>query len=164
MNADQILPEGLLPPGAAGFVDHVGVAVPDLDQALILYRDLLGLELEKVEEIPQENVRVAFLKLDRLGGRGHLELLAPLSDQGNIAAFIAKRGPGLHHIAIAAEAGEAMLDRCRQAGLQILDAKPRIGAGGKLIFFLHPKSCGGVLLEICCPAQDSPDTGNSATI
>ncbi len=141
-----------LPAGTAGHVDHVGVAVADLDQGLALYRDLLGLELERIEEVPQENVRVAFLKLDRAGGPGHLELLAPLSDQGAIAAFIAKRGPGLHHVAVAAVDVAAVLERCREAGMQLLDQVPRPGAGGKLVAFLHPRSAGGVLLEVCGPA------------
>ena len=117
-----------LPAGIAGHVDHVGIAVTDLEQALVLYRDLLGLELERIEEVPQENVRVAFLKLDRQGG------------------------PGLHHVAIAARDVPAVLDRCREAGLQLLDQTPRPGAGGKLIAFLHPRAAGGVLLEICGPA------------
>lgn len=141
-----------LPAGTAGHLDHIGVAVADLEQGLALYRDLLGLELERLEEVPQENVRVAFLKLDRRGGPGHLELLAPMSDQGAIAAFIAKRGPGLHHVAIAATDVAAVLERCRAEGLQLLDEAPRPGAGGKLIAFVHPRATGGVLLEICGPA------------
>jgi methylmalonyl-CoA/ethylmalonyl-CoA epimerase len=141
------LPE--LPAGTAGFVDHIGIAVEDMDAALVLWRDLLGLELERLEEVPSENVKVAFLKLDRLGGRGHVELLAPLSDAGNIAKFIARNGPGLHHVAVGAADVEAMLDRCRQAGLRLIDETPRTGAGGKRIAFLHPKSTHRVLLEIC---------------
>lgn len=135
--------------GVAGFVDHVGIAVNDLDEALLLYRDLLGLELERIEEVPQENVRVAFLKLDREGGRGHLELLAPMSDEGAIAGFIAKRGPGLHHLAVAADDIGEVLARSRAAGVRLIDETPRIGAGGKRIAFLHPKSGGGVLIEVC---------------
>jgi len=142
-----------LPAGTAGFIDHIGVAVADMDAALALYRDLLGLELERLEEVPQENVKVAFLKLDRAGGRGHLELLAPLSDQGAIAAFIAKRGPGLHHVAVAAENVETVLERCRAAGMRLLDETPRTGAGGKAIAFIHPKSGEGVLLEVCGKAS-----------
>lgn len=146
-----------LPAGTAGHIDHIGVAVADLEQGLALYRDLLGLELERIEEVPQENVRVAFLKLDRQGGPGHLELLAPLSDTGAIAAFIAKRGPGLHHIAVAAVDVAAVLERCRAAGLALIDETPRRGAGGKHIAFVHPKGAGGVLLEICGPApSDGP--------
>lgn len=141
-----------LPAGTAGHVDHVGIAVADLEQGLALYRDLLGLELERIEEVPQENVRVAFLKLDRSGGPGHLELLAPLSDEGAIAAFIARRGPGLHHVAVAALDVPMVLERCRAAGLQLIDQAPRPGAGGKLVAFVHPRAAGGVLLEICGPA------------
>ena len=138
-----------LPPGTAGFIDHIGVAVRDMDEALVLYRDLLGLELERTEEVPQENVKVAFLKLARAGCPGHLELLAPLSDEGNIAGFIARKGPGLHHIAVAAENLPVVMERCRQAGIRLLDETPRTGAGGKQIVFLHPKSGGGVLIEVC---------------
>ncbi len=149
MSADLTDPAGLLPPGAAGYVDHIGIAVADLNEGLALYRDLLGLELERIEEVPQENVKVAFLKLDRSGALGHVELLAPLSDEGAIAAFIARRGPGLHHIAVAAEHIPTLLNRCREAGLKLIDQEPRTGAGGKQIAFLHPKSGGGVLIEVC---------------
>ncbi len=149
MNADHTDPTGLLPPGAAGFVDHIGIAVADLDEGIALYRDLLGLELDRIEEVPQENVKVAFLKLDRAGAVGHVELLAPMSDEGAIAAFIARKGPGLHHIAVAAKNIPMMLDRCRKAGLKLIDQEPRPGAGGKQVAFLHPKSGGGVLIEIC---------------
>ena len=149
MSADHTDPAGLLPPGAAGYVDHIGIAVADLDEGIALYRDLLGLELERTEEVPQENVRVAFLKLDRSGAVGHIELLAPMSDEGAIAAFIARKGPGLHHIAVAAENIPMMLDRFRQAGLKLIDQEPRPGAGGKQVAFLHPKSGGGVLIEVC---------------
>lgn len=143
-----------LPPGTAGHVDHIGIAVTDLEQGLALYRDLLGLELERIEEVPQENVRVAFLKLDRQGGPGHLELLAPMSETGAIAAFIARRGPGLHHVAVAATDVGAVLERCRAAGLQLIDQEPRCGAGGKQIAFVHPRGGGGVLLEICGPSPE----------
>jgi len=139
----------VLPAGCAGYVDHIGIAVRDLDEGIALYGGLLGLELERIEEVPQENVRVAFLKLDRTGALGHIELLAPMSEQGNIAAFIARKGPGLHHIAIAAEDINAVLDRCRAEGMRLLDETPRTGAGGKQIAFVHPKSGGGVLIEVC---------------
>lgn len=139
----------VLPAGAAGFVDHIGIAVSDLAEGIALWSGLLGLELERTEEVPQENVRVAFLKLARQGCPGHIELLAPMGDEGAIAGFIAKRGPGLHHVAVAAENVEAMLAHCRAAGLRLLDETPRSGAGGKQIAFLHPKSGGGVLIEVC---------------
>ncbi len=149
MSHDSAAINNILPAGTAGFVDHVGIAVRNLDEGIALYRDLLGLELERIEEVPQENVKVAFLKLDRTGAVGHIELLAPMSDQGNIAAFIEKRGPGLHHIAFAAENIETVLERCKAAGMRLLDETPRTGAGGKQIAFLHPKSGGGVLIEVC---------------
>lgn len=139
----------LLPEGTAGFVDHIGIAVRDLDEGIALFGDLLGLELERVEEVPQEHVRVAFLKLDRAGALGHVELLAPTSDEGAVAAFIRKKGPGLHHVALAARDIGTVLDRCRAAGLVPLDETPRTGAGGKRIAFLHPRSTGGVLIEVC---------------
>jgi methylmalonyl-CoA epimerase len=137
------------PPGTAGHLDHIGIAVRDLDEGIRLYRDLLGLELERIEEVPGEQVRVAFLKLDRAGGRGHVELLAPTGDEGAIARFLQKRGPGLHHLAVAAQDVAAVARACREAGLELLDEQPRPGAGGKPILFLHPRSAGGVLLEIC---------------
>ena len=141
--------DDLLPAGTAGFVDHIGIAVRDLDEGIALFAGLLGLELERTEEVPQENVRVAFLKLDRQGAVGHVELLAPMSDQGAIARFIEKKGPGLHHIALAAADIGRVLERCRAAGLVPLDETPRTGAGGKRIAFLHPRSTGGVLIEVC---------------
>ncbi len=149
MSLDPHKIRALLPAGTAGFVDHIGIAVRNLDEGIALYGDLLGLELERVEEVASENVKVAFLKLDRQGAVGHVELLAPLSNEGNIAAFIAKKGPGLHHIALAAADIGVVMQRCRDAGLRLLDAEPRLGAGGKKIVFLHPKAGGGVLIEIC---------------
>ena len=140
---------GMLPEGTAGYVDHIGIAVRDLDEGIALWRDLLGLELERTEEVPQENVRVAFLKLDRTGAVGHIELLAPMSDEGNIAKFIARKGPGLHHVAVAASDLGKVMESCRAAGVQLLDETPRTGAGGKQIVFMHPKSGGGVLIEVC---------------
>jgi len=152
MTSETIPYANLLPEGCGGFVDHIGIAVPDLEEGIALYCGLLGLELEKREEVPQENVRVAFLKLDRAGALGHVELLAPMSEEGNIAAFIARKGPGLHHIALAATDIEGVLQRCKDAGMRLIDETPRQGAGGKKIAFLHPKSAAGVLIEVCIEA------------
>lgn len=138
-----------LPAGTAGFVDHIGIAVSDLDAGIRLYSDLLGLELERIEEVPAEQIRVAFLKLDRTGTRGHVELLAPTGAGGAVARFLAKHGPGLHHIALAADDLATLIARCRAAGLRLLDDKPRTGAGDKRIVFVHPHSADGVLIEIC---------------
>ncbi len=138
-----------LPPGMAGHLDHVGIAVTDLEAAVQLYAGLLGLELERVEEIPREKVRVAFLKVSRDSAVGHVELLEPLDEDCNIARFIAKKGPGLHHVAFAADDMDAALAACRDAGLRLINEEPLIGAGGKQVVFLHPKSTGSVLVEIC---------------
>jgi len=138
-----------LPPGTAGFVDHIGIAVENLADGLALYRDLLGLELERVEQVPSEKIEVAMLRLDRTGAVGHVELLAPLDADSNIGRFLARKGPGLHHIAVAVRDIEIVMARCREQGLQLLDQEPRTGAGGKQIAFLHPRSGGGVLIEIC---------------
>lgn len=140
--------------GTAGFVDHLGIAVNDLSEGITLYRDLLGLELERIEEVPTENIRVAFLKMNRQSSVGHIELLAPLSDEGSIARFLTKHGPGLHHIAIAAADIDQVMAICQEKGLELLDTKPRTGAGGKQIAFLHPRSTGGVLIEICTLMSD----------
>lgn len=146
-----------LPPGVAGFVDHIGIAVADLEAALRLYRDLLGLELERIEEVPTERVRVAFLKFDRAGALGHVELLCPTAPESAIAKFIEKRGPGLHHVAVAATDLPAVLAACAAAGLELIDKTPRVGAGGKQVAFLHPRASGGVLLEVCAPPAAGAD-------
>lgn len=138
-----------VPPGMAGHLDHVGIAVTDLDAAVELYAGLLGLELERVEEIPREKVRVAFLKVARNSSVGHVELLEPLDEDCNIARFIAKKGPGLHHVAFAADDMGQALASCREAGMRLINEEPLVGAGGKQVVFLHPKSTGSVLVEIC---------------
>jgi len=138
-----------LPAGMAGHLDHIGIAVTDLEAAVQLYGGLLGLELERIEEVPREKVRVAFMKLSRDGGPGHVELLEPMDEDCNIARFIAKKGPGLHHLAFYADDLDAALRNCREAGLRLINETPLSGAGGKRIVFLHPKSTGSVLVEIC---------------
>ena len=138
-----------LPAGMAGHLDHIGIAVTDLEAAVELYAGQLGLELERVEEVPREKVRVAFLKFARGGATGHVELLEPMDEDCNIARFIARKGPGLHHLAFYADDIEAALEACRRAGLKLLNEEPLAGAGGKKIVFLHPKATGSVLVEIC---------------
>jgi methylmalonyl-CoA/ethylmalonyl-CoA epimerase len=128
-------------------LDHLGIAVRDLDLILPFYRDLLGLELLYTETIESDGVRVAVLEF----GGGHLELLEPTSADSPVARFIEKRGPGLHHVALRVSDCEAALSAAADTGFSLIDTVPRIGAGGKLIGFLHPKSTGGVLLELCQP-------------
>jgi methylmalonyl-CoA epimerase len=135
--------------GMSGHVDHVGIAVSDLDEAVKLYKGMLGLTLEHVEEVAREKIRVAFLRLNAESDIGHVELLEPMDPDCNIGRFIAKKGPGLHHVAFAATDIGMAMDRCREAGLRLLNEEPLDGAHGKRIVFLHPKDTGGVLVEIC---------------
>jgi len=138
-----------LPDGMAGHVDHIGIAVTNLEDSIRLYKGVLGLELDGIEEIPREKVRVAFLRLNNSSGIGHLELLEPMDPDSNIGRFIAKKGPGLHHVAFGADDMDQALADCRAAGLTLLNDEPLEGAHGKKIVFAHPKSTGGVLIEIC---------------
>ncbi len=126
-------------------LDHLGVAVENLDEALRLYRDLLGLPLLEIEEIESDGLRAAILEL----GSSHLELLEPTGEDGPVAAFLRKRGGGLHHLALSVEDCAAAVEAFQQAGVRMIDERPRPGAGGKLIAFCHPKSTGGVLVELC---------------
>lgn len=126
-------------------VDHIGIAVKDLDEALKLYRDILQLEVTGVEEVPDQKVKVAFIPV----GESKVELLEPTTDDSPVAKFIAKRGEGIHHITFRVDNLEKALEEAKAAGIRLIDETPRLGAGGAKIAFLHPKSTGGVLLELC---------------
>ena len=125
-------------------LDHVAIAVRSLDEALAFYRDALGLEVQEPEEIASQGVRGQFIPL-----RGPaLELLEATSDESPIARFIRRRGPGLHHITLRVDdIGEA-LARLKARGVRLVDDRPRPGAGGSLVAFVHPASAHGVLVEI----------------
>ena len=125
-------------------LDHVGIAVRSLDEALAFYRDALGLEVHAPEEIASQGVRGQFIPL-----RGPaLELLEATSDESPVARFIRRRGPGLHHITLRVDdIGEA-LARLKARGVRLVDDRPRPGAGGSLVAFVHPASAHGVLVEI----------------
>lgn len=130
-------------------LDHLGVAVRDLDTSLPLYRDLMGLDLLYTETVESDGVRVAVLDF----GGGHLELLEPTGPDSPVARFIEKRGPGLHHVALRVNDCRTALNAVREAGFELIDREPRDGAGGKLIAFIHPRATGGVLLELCQPGD-----------
>jgi len=125
-------------------LDHIGVAVRSLDQALKFYRDTLGLTLKGIEDVPAEKVRVAMLPL----GDTRIELLEATAADSAIARFIEKRGEGIHHIAIEVSGLDAHLKRLEAAGVRILPGKGEYGASGHRYAFLHPASCGGVLVEL----------------
>ncbi|WP_456330038.1 methylmalonyl-CoA epimerase [Archaeoglobus sp.] len=123
-------------------IDHVGIAVKSLDEATKTY-EALGFEVEEIEEVAEQKVKVAMLPV----GESRIELLEATSEDSAIAKFISSRGEGIHHIAINVENIEEALKKAKEAGLRLIDEKPRIGAGGKKVAFVHPKSTHGVLLE-----------------
>lgn len=125
-------------------IDHLGVAVPSLQEGLLLYRDLLGLELAFEEEVATEKVRVAGLQ----AGDAIIELLEPTADDSAIARFLDHRGPGLHHIALEVADLDGLLPRLKKAGVRLLDEISRPGAQGTRVAFIHPKGALGVLIEL----------------
>ncbi len=126
-------------------LDHIGIAVKSIEEDLEYYREVLGMEYLGEEEVTEQRVRVAFLKL----GESRIELLEPTSSDSLVAKFLQKQGAGIHHIAILVDDIEAALSGHRKAGARLIDETPRIGAHDMLIAFIHPKSTGGVLLELC---------------
>ena len=126
-------------------IDHIGIAVKDIESTLGFYRDQLGLELGGIEEVPDQKVKVAFLPV----GESRLELLQSTDPTGPVAKFIEKRGEGIQHIAIGVDDIESALDTLKAKGAVLIDDTPRIGAGGARIAFVHPKSTHGLLLELC---------------
>lgn len=128
-------------------VDHLGIAVSNLEESVKLYKDLLGFSLEGVEEVKDQKVKVAIFNIE--GKSPNIELLEPTSEESPIYKFIEKKGEGIHHIALGVKNIEEMLMMLKEKGVRLIDEKPRIGAGGKKIAFLHPKSTKGVLIELC---------------
>ena len=127
-------------------LDHVGVAVKNLDEAISVYRDVLGFKLEGVHVLTERKVRVAFLSA---GGEASIELLEPLGNDSPVAKFLESRGEGIQHVAVKVENIETTLEELKGKGVVLVDDKPRAGAEGKKIAFVHPKSTKGVLLELC---------------
>jgi len=126
-------------------IDHIGIAVSSLDDAIKVYRDVLGLELVEVEEVPEEKVKVAMFK----AGDSYIELLEPLSEDSAIAKYLQKRGEGIHHIAIGVEDVEKLTEELKERGVRVIYDKPKVVSGGtRKINFIHPKATHGVLLEI----------------
>ena len=130
-------------------IDHIGVVVATIDEALPRYRDALGMALVHRETVADQGVEAALLDV----GDSHVELVAPLSPESGVGRFLATRGPGLHHVAYRVDSIEAELERCRAEGLQLIDETPRIGIRASRVAFLHPKSTGGVLTEIVQPSK-----------
>ncbi|MCS7467015.1 methylmalonyl-CoA epimerase [Stieleria sp. ICT_E10.1] len=132
-------------------LNHIGIAVQSIDAHKAFYEGALGLEFEGLEDVPSQKVRVAFFR----AGDVRLELLEPTSDDSTVAKFIEKRGEGLHHLAYTVEDIQARIAELQDSGLRMIDEKPRGGSHHMQIAFLHPKSSGGVLTELCEPAGGS---------
>ena len=131
-------------------IDHVGVAVEDLDAGIALYEKTYDMALVHRETVTEQGVEAVLLDV----GENHVELLRPLAEDTPVGKFLAKRGPGLHHVAYQVTDIEAVLASLRDAGVRLLDETPRTGIRGSRVAFLHPKSSGGVLTEIVQPAED----------
>jgi methylmalonyl-CoA epimerase len=125
-------------------LDHIGIAVGDLAQALAFYRDALGLEVEPPEDVPSQRVRAHVVPV----GQASLELLEPTAPDSPIAKFVEKRGPGIHHITLRVDDIHEALARLKARGVRLIDEQPRPGAAGALIAFVHPASTHGVLVEL----------------
>lgn len=126
-------------------IEHIGIAVKDLQSAMKFYEDVLGLECYAIEEVTEQKVKTAFFRI----GETKIELLESTDPEGPLGKFIEKRGEGIHHIALAVEDVKAALNEMAEKGVQLIDKQPRKGAEGLSIGFLHPKSNFGVLTELC---------------
>jgi methylmalonyl-CoA/ethylmalonyl-CoA epimerase len=130
-------------------IDHLGVAVEDLEAAIALYQGTFGMDLVHREVVEEQGVEAVLLDV----GENHVELLRPLSPETAVARFLAKRGPGLHHVAYQVPDIDAALGALRGQGAALIDESPRIGIRGSRVAFVHPRSSGGVLTEIVQPAE-----------
>jgi methylmalonyl-CoA/ethylmalonyl-CoA epimerase len=130
-----------------GRIDHIGVAVEDLDAAIDLYNQKFGMAEQHREVVEEQGVEAVLLEI----GEGHVELLKPLGPDTAVGKFLASKGPGLHHVAYQTTDIDAALEQVKAAGLQLIDEKPRVGIRGSRVAFLHPKATAGVLTEIAEP-------------
>ena len=135
-------------------LDHIGIAVKDVGEALAFYRDALGLEIEAPEEVTSQRVRAHFIPV----GESAIELLEATAEDSPIAKYIAKRGPGIHHLTLRVDDIRAALARLKEKGVRLIDETPRPGAHGSLVAFIHPGSTHGVLVELK-QATDRADHG-----
>jgi methylmalonyl-CoA/ethylmalonyl-CoA epimerase len=130
-----------------GKIDHIGVAVEDIDAAIALYEQSFEMELAHRETVESQGVEAVLLDV----GDGHVELLRPLGPETAVGKFLARNGPGLHHVAYAVDDIDATLEKLGEAGLELIDSEARVGIRESRVAFLHPRSTGGVLTEIVEP-------------
>jgi methylmalonyl-CoA/ethylmalonyl-CoA epimerase len=125
-------------------IDHIGIATNSIEEGLTVWQDVLGLNVDASEEVTEQGVKVCMLAL----GDTHVELLEPLRPDTAVGKFLAKRGPGMHHIAVEVADIHASIAELKNKGARLIDETPRVGAGGCLVAFVHPSSVNGVLLEL----------------
>ncbi|MCJ7514144.1 MAG: methylmalonyl-CoA epimerase [Anaerolineales bacterium] len=125
-------------------IHHAALVVQDLEAGLKFWRDALGLKLDHIEDVPEQESRVAFLPV----GDGEIELVLPTTDDSGIARYLAKRGPGIHHLCLEVDDLPAALEQLRQHGIRLIHEQPVAAAGGRRAAFIHPESTGGVLVEL----------------
>src|SRR5919112_2892496 len=143
------MPAELLSWPVFGRIDHIGVAVRDLDEAVTLYSDRFGMPVEYRETVNEQGVEAVLLGV----GDGHVELLRPLAPDTAVGKFLTRSGPGLHHVAYGTDDIESAIESVRAAGIGLIDEQPRNGIRGSRVAFLHPKSTGGVLTELVEPPE-----------
>jgi methylmalonyl-CoA/ethylmalonyl-CoA epimerase len=127
-----------------GRIDHIGVAVEELDEAVALYSERLGMPVQHRETVEEQGVEAVLLGV----GENHVELLRPLGPETAVGRFLERNGPGLHHVAYGTDDIDSALDAVREAGLRLIDERPRTGIRNSRVAFVHPKSTGGVLTEL----------------
>jgi len=132
-----------------GRIDHIAVAVDDLDEAIAFYGEQLGMPVQHRETLEEEGVEAVLLGV----GESHVELLLPLGPDTTVGKFLSSNGPGLHHVAYGTDDIESAMESARAADIGLIDEQPRIGIGGSRVAFLHPKSTGGVLTELVEPPE-----------
>ena len=125
-------------------LDHIGIATRSIEEGLAVWRDALGLKVDSTEEVTEQGVKVCMLAV----GDTHVELLEPLNPETPVGKFLAKRGPGMHHVAVEVADIHASLAELKKQGARLIDETPRVGAGNCLVAFVHPSSTNGVLLEL----------------
>ena len=125
-------------------IDHIAILLPELDSGTGFWAEALGLPIEKTEHVAQQKVNIAFLPV----GESHIELLEPTDEESGVAAYLQKRGPGLHHICLEVDNIEETLTRLKEANIPLIDEQPIVDKNGKKLAFIHPKGTGGVLVEL----------------
>ena len=125
-------------------IDHIGVLVDDLETTLSFWRDALGIALTKTADVPSESVQIAFLPV----GASEIELVKPVTSDSGLARYLEKRGPGMHHLCLEVDDIQGMITRLLEHGVQMINTEPRLSDDGKKYAFVHPKSAGGVMVEL----------------